>query len=242
MDEKEIVWKLYSYAFYAAALCFAVISILSGNYAVAIVSCALLLVSAVYLNSGHMINNLLINRSNVIAYYNDYKLNVNLVSLTKRDGGSYKSLSAAVLQQESAPDVQREAMRSLIESIAEPFEFSIMVMQADKKRLVDALDMKRRMKEIQLGRIKPGKYDAINALKREIQLIEAEEDSIRKSGRAFNTMVRITAMALAGSESEAARQSVRSLERICDSFSATTKLEYEILKGEARVESMRMSM
>ncbi len=239
MDENELLDRLYSYAFCAAALVVAAFSLLSGSYLLALICAALLLCAGAFFSSGHIINNLLLKHSNIIAYYNEYKLSSTLLSLTRPEGNMHRSLSVAVLRSERASESSPEALRNLIEGMMEPFEFSIRMVPADKKRIVDVLDAKRRMKELQIAKMKPGKPDAVNSLRREIQVIESDMENIRKGGMAFDTVIRITAVAVAESQMEAARQSVRSLERLCDAFSATTKLECEILKGEALVKFMR---
>ncbi len=232
MEESELAVKLYAYAFYSTAVAVAILGAVLGSYAGALLSGALMLLSALYFKSGHIINNLLVKRSKVIEIYNGYKLSGNLASLTKRRGPSYESISIATLRFDGVVDASTDVMRSLLESIREPFEFSFSAIQVDKKKLLDALDTKRRMKEISLSRLDAVKYDRANQMRREIQVIESEMDSIRKSGKAFDTRVRLKARATAESEAEAARQSLRSLERICDSFLAATKLGYDIVKGE----------
>ncbi len=232
MEETELVQKLYSCAFYAAALAVAVLSMLSGAYFILIVSAFLLLLSAVYLRSGHIVNNLLIKRSRIIEIYNGYKLNSNLSSLTKRSGAYYAGVSMALLKFEGPVEASNDSVRSMLESIQERFEFSFSAIQVDKKKLLDALETRRRMKEIGLAKLDAQKYDRSNQIKREIMVIESEMESIRRSGKAFDAVVQLKALSMAESEASAAAQSLRSMERICDAFLTATKLSYEIIKGE----------
>ncbi len=232
MKEKDLGSKIYSYAFYSTAVAVAIISMVIGSYAGAVASSILLLCSALYFKSGHIINNALVRGSRIVEIYNGYKLNSNLASLTRRMGPSYESISIAILRFDGIVDSTSSTMLSLLESIREPFEYSFSAVQIDKKKLIDALDTKRRMKEIALSRVNADKYDKSNEIKREIQFINSEIDSIRKGGKAFDTYVWLKTRVSAVSEAEAARQSIRSLERICDSFLATTKLGSDILRGE----------
>ncbi len=232
MEEAELLNRAYSYAFYAAAAVVVALSTAFGSFPGLLASGILMLLSALYFKSGHIINSLLIKRSKVIALRNDYKLSSNLASLTRRHGAVYDSFSLAALRFDGPIDIPADSLRTLFEGIREPFEFSFSAMQADKKRLIDALDTRRRMKEISLSRLDSRKYDRSNQLKREIQLIESDIETISKGGSAFDTVVKLKAMSTADSEAEAARQSLRSLERICDSFLAATKLGYDIIKGE----------
>ena len=69
MEEINRLNKLYSYAFYSLALLVLIASAIA-NSGYALISAILLLLSAIYLNSGHMINNMLIKRSKVIMIKN----------------------------------------------------------------------------------------------------------------------------------------------------------------------------
>jgi hypothetical protein len=232
MEELEFASRVYAYAFYAVAVGILAISIASGNYLASLISACLIFASAVYYKSGHIINNLLIKRSRVIELINGYKLSSNLAALTKRSGELYVGVSAAVLVFDGAVDISPDTLCRLLESIHEQFEFSFTAMQVDKKRLIDSLDLRRRMQEIRLAKINAQKYDKANQIRREIQILESEISSVRDSGKAFDTIIKIRAFSSEKNETEAATQSLKSIERICSSFFATTKLNYEIIKGE----------
>ncbi len=232
MDEKELVNRLYSFLFYGCAVLLGLLSLVTGNYIVIPFSCICLLFSGICMNSGHLINNLLIKHSKIIEKNNGYSLNPNLCSMTLKEGSTYRGISIARLSFEGTAKSDQSSLKALIESIQEPFTFSITMARADKKRMLDILDNKRRMKEIEVTKVRPDKQDKINGLRREAMALETEMESIRSSGKAFEISLILKAMGSAPTATEAARISAKSLERICDAFAATTKLNYEILKGE----------
>ncbi len=224
--------RLYSYLFYAVGvLCLVCAAFFSNLYLIALTS-VLLLFSALYMNSGHIINNILIRRSNIIEIYNGYKLSNGLDSAVKKIGNEYFAVSVALLMIEKANGASHETIRSLVESIHEPFEFGILLKEADRKRLLEGIEVKRRMKEISLSRIDPKQQDKINALRREIDILGVEIENITKSGKALDVIVKLSSFAKSEVEAEASRESAASIRHIADAFSASLGMDYEILRGE----------
>ncbi|MGC8479384.1 MAG: hypothetical protein ACP5M9_01815 [Candidatus Micrarchaeia archaeon] len=232
MDESDLNKKLYFYGLYATSIIFLLISLFTGYLYIIIISSLFLLLSILYLHSGHIINNLLIKKSMIIEIANNYVLSQNLLSVVKKDNDFYKGVSVASIRQNGQANISSESIKSLIESIHEPFEFSIFCSEIDKKRIIEPLETKKKMKEIQLTKIKDGKYDKISALRREIDIITGEIENIRLSGKAYDVLLLIKAFGSSDSESEASSQSLKTLYRVADSFSAALKLDYEVLSGE----------
>jgi len=232
MEQDETLNRLYSYVFYAlGVVCIICAAFLSNAYLVTATS-VLLLISALYLNSGHIINNILVRRSSIIEVYNGYKLSNNLDSAVKRIGERYRGVSIALLRIEKGNNASGEAVKGLIESLRESFEFGISVREADRRRIIESLDTRRRMKEISLSRMDSKRQDKINALKREIDLIGSEIQSLRKSGKALEVVARLSSFEEGESEAEAGREASSKIKHIADAFSAALGVEYDILRGE----------
>lgn len=232
MEEHELKNKIYSYLFYGSGiLTLAAAIFLANPYLIAFTS-VLLLLSSVYLNSGHIVNNLLLKQSSIIEIYNGYKLSNGLDSVVKRVGDEFYAVSIALLNSDKSISTNTDAIRNLIESLHESFEFSILIREADKKRLVENLDVKRRMKEILLSRLGSGNYDKINALKREIAVLDGELESIRKGGKALDVIIKLSSYSRSLSEGQASREASEVLKRIAEAFSGSLSLDYRVLQGE----------
>ncbi len=232
MDENDLIKKLYFYAIYCTCLLILILSIISGYLPIVIISSIFLLLSVIYLHSGHIINNLLIRKSIIIEISNNYTLSSNISSVFKREGRFFKSISVAIIKPEASPSISSDSFRSLIESIHEPFEYTISLFEIDKKKVLEPIETKRKMKEIQLTKIKADRYDKISNMKREIEIMGSEIESIKSSGKAFEISIFLKAISLSESEAEAASQSYKNLERIADAFSAALKINYDVLRGE----------
>ncbi len=236
MKENELFNKLLFYVLYITSIIFLLITILSGSFYLILISSILLLFSLIYLHSGHIINNYLIKKSKIIEITNNYTLSSSLTSVFKRKGSEYIGVSIAEIKQYGQSNISSDSMKSLIEAIHEPFEFSIYSYELNKEKLLEPLETKKKMKEILLTKIKENKSDKINLVKREIEILESEIESIRSSGKSFDVSILIKSFSTSNNEGDASTQSFKTLQRIADTFSAALKLEYEIIRGERLLE------
>ena len=230
MRELEIKNRFYSYAFYAlSAGIFAMCIILQNGYLTA-VSAVLLFISVVYLHSGHMANNLLLKHGSVIEICNGYVLSDELTAAVKRIGNDYFAVSC-VLMKSTSGERNGEQISSLVSNVDFPFEFSIGLESVNHERMLDALEEKRRLVEIEIARSDPKKYDRINVLRRELSVMEDEIRSVRGE-RLFATKIKLKTFARSQSDFEAALETSRNANRIASSFSSVLGFEHEVLKGE----------
>jgi hypothetical protein len=236
MKEAELFNKLLFYIIYITSVIFLLITFISGSFYLIIISSGLLLLSLIYLHSGHIVNNYLIKKSKIIEISNNYTLSSSLNSVFKRKGTQYVGISMAEIKQYGQSNISSESMKSLIEAIHEPFEFSIYFYELDKEKLLEPLETKKKMKEISLTKINENKQDKINLIKREIEILNSEIENIRSSPKSFDVSILIKSFSISNSEGEAVTQSFKTIQRIADTFSASLKLEYEIIRGEKLLE------
>lgn len=234
MSTREPENRMYAYALYAAALLTLIFNLMLHSAPVAAFTAVLLAASVLYFNSGHIINNLLIKHSWVIEESSGYRLNPNLYSAVKSIGNVYKSVSAAQIVPENAT-IANANLGSLLEKIEIPFEFSVESRNVDPRTFMEALETKRRMKEIAIAKADPKQYDKINGLKRQLDVLKEEIRSISNS-KPREIRVIVKAYAEESEENAAAKQSWNSIEQLAGMFSGAIGSEYDILKGEELTE------
>ncbi len=238
MLELELRNRLFSYTFYALAAAVFVASIFTYSIYFIAVTSVLLLFSAIYFHAGHLLNNFLLGHGSVVEIYNGYKLSENIGSAVKRINDSYFSISCALLS--GYGDAHKgELISSIVSNVDFPFEFSIGLRSVDKARLLEGLETKRRMKEIEITRSDPKKYDRANSLRRELGVIESE---IRGIGgqKPLTLLVSLKCFARGQGELEASRESLRNVEQLAGTFSSALGFEYEIMKGEALIDQLSL--
>ncbi len=237
MEEEDLANRLYAYLFYAGAVALMLLSLVSYNPVIVGLASALMLFSVVYLNSGHILNNLLIRRSAVVEIYNGYVVNGRLPAAVKKIGSGFVGVSVAVLQLGKESGIDAGGLRSLLESMHEPFEFSISLEETDRERILEGLETKRRMKEIALTKTDRRRYDVINGINREIEFISSEISRMR-SGKTYSLLLRLKTRSRSKGMEEAALSSSRGMEHVAGAFSSAFGLRYKILSGEELLESV----
>ncbi len=237
MVEKELTNRLYPYAFYSLAAAMLVASVFSFNLYFLAFAAVLLLLAAVFFSSGHLVNNLLLRRIGVIDFYGGFRLSKRLCAITRKSGNGYLSISAAILRKNSEEREKAEIVESLVSNVNFPFEFSLGIRAVDKKKVLEGLETRRRMKEIEITRSDGGKYDKVNKLKRELSVIESEIKGFRER-TPLAVEAKVKAFWLGQNEAEAARESEKNIEQLSGMFSSMLGFEYEILKGESLLEEV----
>ena len=223
--------KLFGYSFYAISICSLLFSLLFGSALLAFLAMVMALLSIIYLHTGKLINNLLIKNSRVIVLSNGYELSNNLYSAVKKGNSFYESISIAILIVNSQISNNGLAFEQLLDKLKVPFEYSIELKELNKKRILDELETKLHMKEIQLANEKPNSKE-LGRLKREIGIIESEINAINSGGNPFNVEFKIKCRAASTSLIEATSVSQKNAELVANLFATSLNVGYRLLKGE----------
>ncbi len=239
MLDVELQNRAYAYAVYAAAIITLALGMLFRNaYALAIDS-LLLLCSVAYLNSGHIINGLLLKKGKIVEVCMGYRLSDDVRSIVKAQGNSHVAISC-VIARSSSTERNGETLNALLRNIDFPFEFSMGMKAIDQEKVLDKLEEKRRLKEIEIARCDAKKYDRVNGLRRELSIIESEIRSMR--GQKMLTLaLKLKTFCTAGSSFEAARGSASNAEKLASAFSSSLGFECEMLRGERLLDEIMAS-
>ena len=235
LDSKN---RIYSYVFYAMAAVLLVLALLTQSGLATAISIIMLLLSAIYFNSGHMVNNLLLGRGAVIEVSNGYRLSDDLSAAVKRIGNECFAVSCVLLKS-AVEERNGEQIENIVSKADFPFEFSISLESLNHDRMLDSLEEKRKLKEIEISRGDPKKYDRANELKRELEVIESEIRNVRDQ-TLMAVKFRLKTFARSQGEFEAAREAARNAEALASSFSSTMGFEQTVLRGEALLKELGM--
>ena len=224
------------YFVYSLATAIFVASLVFSDRTTLIVSASMLLLSVALLNSGHVINNLLIKRSKIIEIAGNYRLSSSLNSMSREAGGLFKSTSLALLRPRPGSTMKSDSIKDLLDGLSEQFEFSLELLEADKSKILENLRTKLRMKEIALSRINGKSYEKDNALKRQIDSINGDISSLASGGKSFQFAIKLKSIYSSENQGEAEFCAARNIETLANKFSAVLGLDYEILRGERLLE------
>lgn len=229
--------KAHSYLFYVIAILFLLSSIFFKSVLAFVLSSFILLVSVAYYRSGHIINNMLLERGTVIESSNSFKLGYRARAAARMENGSYLGIAIAVLYPKEDTKAEQVRVTELLESIKQPFEYCIGLAEVDKSKIIDSLEEKRRLKEIAISRMEK-RYDKINGATREIEVLTKEINDIKASGKSYVTSIKIKALSNEANEFAACREAYDSLIGITNAFSASIGIDYRILSGEELASSI----
>ncbi len=224
--------RVYAYMIYAVSIGALVLSLLSYNLAGIILVATLAFLSVAYMNSGHIINSVVMKRLRVIEICDGYRVSGNVHSAVRRTGALYSSVSVAVLKPNSKIEGQTRIFEDLLDKVKMPFEFSISVRKLDRKKVMESLETRRRMKELELSRSDGPDYKSASMIKRQISTIENEISIISEGDEPVEALVKLKSFASGETEAEAARMSFRQLEHIANLVASSFKLDYVIATGE----------
>ncbi len=222
------------HAFYIVYVTSAVLfisSIAMLNGIALMLSSIALLTSVVFLHSGQIVNNLLIKRSAIVEVSGNYRLSSNTYSISRDEGNGYKSISIATVKPVS-PNLNRNALNDLINSLNEQFEFSIELMEVDKSKILENLRTRLRVKEIALSRINPESHAKVNSIRRQLEVINGDIESLASSGKSFQYEIKLKSIYFSMDRSEAELYSYKNIESLSSKFSAALGVDCEILSGE----------
>lgn len=232
MDDPRENNRIYAYMIYAISIGALILSLLSYSLVGIILVATLALLSAAYMNSGHLINSVIMRRLRVIELCEGYRVSGGMHSAVKRKGAMYSSVSIAVLKPNSKIEGQSSIFEEILDKIKIPFEFSISVRKLDRKRVLESLETRRRMKELELSSSEGHDYKSTNVIKRQISTIENEISIISDGNEPVEALVKLKSFAQADTEAEAARMSFKQLEHVANLVASSFKLDYVIATGE----------
>jgi len=167
----------------------------------------------------------------VIVLSNGYELSNNIYAAVKKSNGFYESISIALLLVNSQLSNNSLAFEQLLDRVKVPFEYSVELKELNKKHILEELETKLHMKEIQLANEKPNSKE-LGRLKREIGIIESEINAINSGGNPFNVEFKIKCRAASTSLIEATSVSQRNAELVANLFATSLNVGYRLLKGE----------
>ncbi|MGC8586822.1 MAG: hypothetical protein ACP5K9_00840 [Candidatus Micrarchaeia archaeon] len=224
--------NIYAYAIYAFAVLSLISAALFGSATLLLLALVLSAASVIYMHSGRIINGLILSRSRVIELSGGYSLDGSMTSAVKREGGSYKSVSIAELKMDKPLQYKSEQFAEIIEKAGVPFEFTIGIRKINTKAFTEALETRRRMKEIAISNTPSSSYERISRLKRELSMIENEIKSVEDGSKPVEAFAYLRSFATGSAAGIAARESQEQLAQVAEIFRAALGIGYSVCKGE----------
>jgi hypothetical protein len=183
----------------------------------------------------NMIEVLIFKHTNIIQMLDGFELSGSRQTASIRDGSAYTSISAAELRPTSDSEVDRDKLEKLIGTIGFPFRISTYVKRFKADKMIEKLQVKRKMKEIELSRIhnqKSGKgMLKASRLKEEISYLSHELSQIQNGGIPLEMRYYVVTASTASVKYKADEEALSNLKEVLSGLSSIFGAESSILSG-----------
>ena len=208
-----------------------------------IVATALLLIVAVSVfKLWYIIDSLVFKHTNLIEIFNGYELSGDRNCAIRRKDGRISATTASVFTVEKGGEPERAQVENLIANFSYPFKFVMQVERLNVEKVLDELQTKRNMKEIELSRIgqKQENVPRINHVKREIE--QFEHDIAAISGGNAPLRLAYYAMTCAAAETtyDAEERAKSRMRELSSQFDALLKSRSRVVKGSDLLELLKL--
>lgn len=218
----------------AAVLMMSVASLLSLNVILIALSLSSLLVLIVMHKLWYIIESVIFRHTSIIQVIGTQQLSGDRTAATREVKGGVVATAVALLEGDAKECVDREKIEGIIMHANYPFKFVLNVEKVNTNRLLDRLQTKRSMKEIELAKVSKNGREANSAkaglLRREIEQIECDIKSM-SSGMPVKLARYIATSAKSESGFAAEEHAKSQIRELASEFGALLNSNPQILTG-----------
>ena len=182
-------------------------------------------------------------KSNLVQLFGGFELSGGRYAIIAKSGERYTATSVARINTLGDVGIDSNKIENLIAHVNAPFKLVLHVEKLNVTRLVEKMETKRGMKEIELARIpNPGSGKGLvtaNRLKSEIAYLEHEVAGIAGGGIPLKLAYYIMTSASSEGRYKAEEESKLQLRELISEFDATFGTKSSFLSGEELIKAMR---
>lgn len=180
----------------------------------------------------YIIDSLIFKHSNLVQIVNNFELSNDRTAALRKLDGNFSATAAALLENSSRNGIDREKIENIISNLHFPFKFILQIEYINIKKLLDKIETKRNIKEIELAKIKNSKGNdpKINALKREIEQMERDISQL-STGSPLKISQYLMTSALSENKFSAQERAKGQIRELGSHFSAITGSKLQVLEG-----------
>mgnify|MGYP001626354892 CR=1 FL=1 len=219
--------KLMAYAFYALALLAFAATIFSRNYALLLLVSFFLFLSSVYFGASKFLNAQLLAllSGKLSKTASGLALSADAKAVIKRKENTY----AAELRAEK--QVEQSSIAGILNRLSFDFDYVVSIRQLDSKKFIEGLELRKRLKEIEIEKCNRKNYNRLNELRQQLDMIESEIAKVSGS-KPVSAKILLKTFAENSAPYIAAKEACTNIETIASSFSSEAGFSYNVLKGE----------
>jgi hypothetical protein len=221
----------------------AVASIMTLNLIVIIASLAVSMILIAFYKLHYIVEAVIFRRTNIIQIIENSEISGDRSTVIRRLGSSYCSTAAALLHSSSNEAIEKEKIENIISNSRCPFKFVMQVETININKLIDSLETKRNIREIELGRANnSGSKDnaaKINSLKRQIEQLDNEIEKISSGDTPLKVAQYIMTSAVSENKFNAQERAKSQLRELASQFGALLGTKSEMLDGNDLIQLLK---
>jgi len=233
--------------FYVLASVLAVLSvscILTLNIALIAASLAVAIFLAALYKLDYIVDSVIFKRTNLVQVVGHYELSGERSAAVMRFNGKYSATAAAALEPALNSRIERVKIESRIGNSRCQFRFILQIEPVDVNKLLDRIDTRMGMAEIELGRLissnEKGNIAKIERLKRQIEHIKGERGRIGSGGTPLKLSEYIMTSATSDNRFVAQERAKSQIRELASEFGALLGSKADILAGNDLLELLKL--
>jgi hypothetical protein len=231
------------YGLLAAVLVTSLASLLSLNAALIALSAISLLALIIMHKLWYAVEAAMFKRTNLIQVLGNQQLSGDRAAATRAVKGGFVATAVALLRGDAKEELDRKKIENVIMHLDYPFKFVLNVEKINTDKLLDRLQTKRSMKEIELARLSRNGREAnpakAGSLKREIEQIEHDIMSMN-SGMPLRLARYIATSARSESRFVAEERAKSQVRELASEFGALLNSDPQVLGGNELLDALEI--
>jgi hypothetical protein len=220
----------------------AVASVLTLNVILIILSLVIAGILVAFYKLHYLVDSFVFKRTNFVQVLDGCELSGDRTTAIRKVGSKFSATAAALLQSNSNESIDKEKVESIVINSHCAFKFVMQVEKLDINKLLDRLQTKRNMKEIELSRLKNVSKEStpkINNVKRQIEQIEHEIEVVSTGGTPLKVAQYIMTSSISESRFGAQEGAKSQLRELAGEFGALLGTKSQMLMGNELVDLLK---
>ncbi len=231
------------YALISVLALMAVASILTLKIAVILASLFVAIFLVAFYKLHYIVDAVIFKRTNLIQVIENCELGSERATAIRKLGTKFCATAVAALDNTSTESVDKDKIEKIIANSGCAFRFVVQVERIDINKLLNGLQTRRSMREIELSRLNDSAAKSnvakANTIKRQIELLDHEIDRVSTGGAPLKVAQYIMTSAISDNKSVAQEQAKSQLRELASEFGALIGTRAEMLSGNELLDILK---
>lgn len=224
------------YAIISVLVILSIASIFTLNIVVVIIALLVSMLLIAFYKLYYIIESVIFKRTNLIQVLDDCELSGDRTATIRRTDSGICATAAASLENSSDGAIDKEKIENIVANSHCTFRFVVQIERVDTYKLLDKLQTKRSMIEIEIGKLDErssrNNIAKLNSLKRKVDQLSHEIDKVTSGSAPLKVAQYIITTAFSESKTIAQERAKSQIRELASEFGALVGTRSEVLSGD----------